>query len=246
MFPRIRLGQAGLVACFAVACVCLPAFSQQPLTNPAADRVDREVQRLGGRVERDENRPGKPIIGIDLQGRDLEDSGLVIFTGLTELQELNLRGTLITDAGLVHLQGLRSLESLNLSETRITDAGLEQLGTLEKLSELTLENTPISDTGLARLAPLKKLRLVIASGTLVTMAGANALRKEIPDLEAVSIERPRAITNAPARANGPGLLRHQPQADVRAADFGFPQYILRPGARRAPVWHLPCEHPRAA
>ena len=197
MFPRIQLGQAGLVSCVAIAYACLPAFSQQPLVNPDADRVAREVQRLGGRLERDENRPGKPIVDIDLQDRDLDDSGLVRFTGLTELQELNLRGTLITDAGLVHLRGLRSLESLNLSETRITDAGLQQLATLEKLSELTLENTPISDIGLARLAPLRKLRLVIASGTLVTVAGADALRKEIPDLENVSIERPRAISNAP-------------------------------------------------
>ena len=177
-------------------CAGPPAHSQQPPAGPDPDRIIAEVQRLGGRIERDENRQGKPIIGIDLKGRDLDDSGLAAFRGLTGLRELNLRGTLITDAGLVHLQGLQSLESLDLSETRITDAGLEQLAHLENLSELAIENTAVGDPGLSHLVTLRKLSRVSTTGTLVTKAGAAALRKHLPELD-VTFGSPREITRAP-------------------------------------------------
>jgi hypothetical protein len=115
MTLRHRSWQTGLLGLLALTFSGLPAVSHEPSAGSDPNRIAAEIQRLGGRVDRDEDRPGKPIVTIDLKGRDLDDSGLAAFSGYTDLRELNLRGTLITDAGLVHLQGLRSLELLDLT-----------------------------------------------------------------------------------------------------------------------------------
>ena len=66
----------------------------------------KAVEKLGGKVTRDDKLPGKPVIGVDLDG---------------------LVGTKVTDADLKELKDLKQLTSLNLYATKVTDDGVADL-----------------------------------------------------------------------------------------------------------------------
>ena len=72
---------------------------------------------------------------------------------------------------------------LDLSGTRLPSAGQPELGQLTGLEELDLGYTAMDDTGLAHLTPLKGLRKLGLRGTKVTPAGAERLRKDLPNTE---------------------------------------------------------------
>ena len=63
----------------------------------------RAIKKVGGRVEVDADRPGKPVVAVIL------------------------RSTKVTDAALKELKELKSLQTLDLSDTKVTDAGLKDL-----------------------------------------------------------------------------------------------------------------------
>ena len=63
----------------------------------------KAVEKLGGKVTRDDKLPGKPVIGV------------------------NLGHTKVTDAGLKELKDLKQLTSLNLAETKVTADGVADL-----------------------------------------------------------------------------------------------------------------------
>jgi len=50
----------------------------------------KAIEKLGGRVTRDDNRPGKPVVFVDLRGPQVTDAGLKELKGLKSLQSLNL------------------------------------------------------------------------------------------------------------------------------------------------------------
>jgi len=105
--------------------VCLAAYGQEP-----ADQEEQAVSailKLGGKVERDENLPGRPVVGVDLRITNITDSDLKNLKGLKGLQVLDLSRNEITDAGLKNLQELKGLQMLRLSATPITAAGLKDL-----------------------------------------------------------------------------------------------------------------------
>ncbi len=61
------------------------------------------LEKLGAGIERDDTKPGKPVIGV------------------------NLRRTQVTDAGLKELKELKHLSGLYLSGTHLTAEGLKEL-----------------------------------------------------------------------------------------------------------------------
>src|SRR5262245_20562132 len=91
------------------------------------------VEKLGGKVWRDDKLPGKAVLVVNLIGTKVADAGLKELRELKSLQTLNLHGTNVTDAGLRELKGLKSLQSLNLSYTNVTDGGLKELKELKTL-----------------------------------------------------------------------------------------------------------------
>ena len=123
---------------------------------PKTDEVKAiaEIEKLGGRVTRDEGSPGKPVIDVDLGNSQVTDAGLVHLKGLPQLQSLCLYGTQVTDAGLVHLKGLTRLQSLNLATPQVTDAGLVHLEGLTQLQSLVVGGTQVTDAGLVHLKGL--------------------------------------------------------------------------------------------
>ena len=67
------------------------------------DAAVKAVEKLGGKVERDDEQPGRPVV------------------------EVSLAGTQVTDADLKGLKDLKQLRHLDLSNTQVTDAGVQEL-----------------------------------------------------------------------------------------------------------------------
>jgi hypothetical protein len=93
----------------------------------AEDKAVKAIQRLGGRITRDEKAKGKPIVRVELDGPKVTDAGLKHLARLKQLRTLYLGGTKVTDAGLKELAGLKQLQKLGLSGTKVTDKGIADL-----------------------------------------------------------------------------------------------------------------------
>jgi len=94
----------------------------------AEEKAVKAVEKLGGKVKRDDKADGKPVVSVDFAGNGLvTDAAMKNVKGLKNLRELNLSGTKITDTGLEELKELKNLRELILDGTRVTDAGVEDL-----------------------------------------------------------------------------------------------------------------------
>jgi hypothetical protein len=81
----------------------------------------------------------------------LDDDGVALLEGLTELEELDLQGcAAVTSGSAESLAKLPNLRVLNLSETAFDDDGLETLAGLEQLKLLKLAQSGVTDAGITR------------------------------------------------------------------------------------------------
>jgi Leucine-rich repeat (LRR) protein len=181
---------------------------ERPLTDQEKVQQDKTVaaiQKRGGRVSVDENRPDKAVVKVFLGGPNyttsvFSDDDLQLLHGLPRLHTIVFGRSRVTDEGLKHLQGLRHLQVVwfplngtdaglkhlkglaNLRElyvgnnTSITDAGLEHLKRLTQLRILNLNHTKVGDAGLNYLQGLIRLEQLYLTGTRVTDAGLVHLR----------------------------------------------------------------------
>jgi uncharacterized protein YjbI with pentapeptide repeats len=113
----------------------------------ADDKAVQFIEKLGGKVTRDDKAPGKPVVGVSLFKTQVTDAGLKELAPLKNLTSLNLVGTKATDAGLKELAPLKNLTTLDLSDTKATDASLKELAPLQNLTELYLYGTKVTDAG---------------------------------------------------------------------------------------------------
>src|SRR5436305_143241 len=118
------------------------------------DSAVKTIEALCGDVRRDSDRPGKPVIGVNLASRHVTDADLRVLKEFKSLRSLVLNAASVTNAGLAELKGLTTLEVLYLGSTKITDAGLKELKGLKSLKRLSLIDTTISDTGIQDLTRL--------------------------------------------------------------------------------------------
>ena len=108
-------------------------------------RAIAEIRKLGGTIQRDETKPGSPVVDVFLRGPDVTDVDLVHLEGLKGLKRLDLHATHVTDAGLPS-EGLSGLEDLVLSSTDISDSGLAHLEGLTALKRLGISTTRVLPT----------------------------------------------------------------------------------------------------
>src|SRR6476620_7732682 len=90
----------------------------------------KAVEKVGGKVTRDDKLPGKPVIEVNLAFAHVTDASLKELKDLKDLKQLTslyLNSTLATDAGLKELKDLQKLTTLALNNTPVTDAGLKEL-----------------------------------------------------------------------------------------------------------------------
>jgi len=165
-----------------------------------AARADEEsalkgIEKLGGKVTRDEARPGKPVIGIDFTSTKVTDKELKKLIAFEQLAKLYLDRTQLTDetvkalseVGLLHtLSQARSKKgeqprnasevySLDLEGTEVTNEVLTKLKGLKRLVILNLIDTRVAGAGLKDLKDFKHLTEVSLQGTKVTDATLKAL-----------------------------------------------------------------------
>lgn len=175
-----------IVAVFAMGLSgCGPSAADQAAT----EKTIAEIQKMGGKVTRDERNPSKPVISVSFVKASVTDAGLEHLTGLPRLQTLSLsRCWDVTDAGRVHLKRLTQLRSLDLSGTKATGAALEHLKDMARLQKLDLSGCDnVADAGLEHLRGLTRLRSLNLAGTTVTEAGVTKLKKALPSLGHLSL-----------------------------------------------------------
>jgi hypothetical protein len=118
-------------------------FSQQ--ADLGSSEAIRELERVNAVMAVDKARPGRPVVGIALNGR------------------------LVTDRTARYLMDFPLLEKLSLSNSRVTDAGIAVVEKLTHLRELSLADSPITDTGIGHLKGLNNL----VSLNLIASCAAN-------------------------------------------------------------------------
>jgi len=180
------------VKTMAFLCALVAGFTTVGRAEPptARDRAVAAVEKLGGTVEVDETRPGRPVVGVDLSRSAVTDADLVHLEALPALEVLDLRLTAIGDAGVARLEGTRALRFLNLFRTRLTDAGLDHLAGNAGLETLLVGGTQVTDEGLARLKAFPRLRKLSVFDTQVGDAGLEHLRG-LPRLEILLLGKSR-------------------------------------------------------
>jgi len=87
----------------------------------------KAIEKLGGKVTRDDKQPGKPAVSVDLDLTKVTDADLKELKELKSLQGLRLGDTKVTDAGLKELKEVKSLQWLELGGLQVTDAGVKEL-----------------------------------------------------------------------------------------------------------------------
>jgi hypothetical protein len=131
-----------------VVIVCLVLMSESVVHGDAGvENAIKFVIGLNGKIERDDNVDGKPVIGVDLTNKNVTDAGLKELVGLKQLQELDHSGTEVTELGLKELAVFKQLRKLELYQTKTTNAGLKELAALKQLQELVLWNTKVTVQG---------------------------------------------------------------------------------------------------
>ena len=110
-----------LRAVFAAA-LCGLSFASS-LAYAQTDKVIAEIQKRGGRVDRDE-KGDKPIVTVNYGVSGIDDKGLDGLSEIKTLKKLTLNNTKITDGGLAKIKPIATLERLYLVDTKISDAAL--------------------------------------------------------------------------------------------------------------------------
>src|SRR4051812_42746070 len=122
MRPSCRLVPVVILAC----CMLAPAGRTQEV-KPEEAKAVRIIWQLFGTVTRDDSRPGRPVVEVELFESHIDDSHLPLLKSFTSLRILSMGATAVTDAGLANLQGLTNLEELDVRSSDITTRGLLQL-----------------------------------------------------------------------------------------------------------------------
>jgi Leucine-rich repeat (LRR) protein len=127
--------------------------------------------------------------GLRLEGTAIDGTGFAALRELPRLNRLLLAGSKVNDAGLAAIARLPRLRILDLSKTAVTNAGLSPLKQGRQFEELTLADCPqITDEAIATLKTLPALKRVVLTGTKVSPAAAEELRKT--GVEVVAVGKP--------------------------------------------------------
>jgi hypothetical protein len=191
---------------------------------PQQARAIAEIEKRGGKIEVDEQSPGKPVIGVRLGGAKDVDAALPFLADLPSLRSVDLSvakgAESVTDAGLVHLAGMDRLQQLNLANTRISDKGLEQLQSLAALRSLDLHDTLVTDVGMKCLRGLIALQKLSLWGNHITDAGLAQI-KGLTALEDLDLGSTRVTAEGLETLKGLTNLKHLDLRNSKVSDAGY-------------------------
>ncbi len=129
-------------------------------------KVIAEIRKRGD-VIRDEERPGRPVIGVTLFGNKYTDAFLERLNVLDSVRVLVLAETRVTEAGLTHLKGLSQLRTLVVVGPSVSAAFLDRLQEVSQVRHLCLSVSQLGNADLEHLSASKQLVSLGLTGTLV-------------------------------------------------------------------------------
>jgi hypothetical protein len=91
----------------------------------AEDNAVAFVKIYGGKVIRDETRPGKPVVEVYLTRAT--DADVKVLTALKGLTTITLWDSYVTDTGVKNLLAFKNLTSVTIRSDRVTDKGVKDL-----------------------------------------------------------------------------------------------------------------------
>ena len=140
--------------------------TKQTVTNTQEEKLALAIiDQLGGKIERDLNVPGKPIVGINMANTKTDDAGLQQIKWLTSVKSINLHEcNEVGDAGLAAIGQMENLEFIQLFGChQISDNGFRYLGGMKKLKSLWIGYTgadSITGSGLTQIKDLTGLKVL--------------------------------------------------------------------------------------
>lgn len=169
-----------------------------------------KIQLLGGNVERDDNLPGRPVIGISFnQNCRFNEKHLHLLKPFVSLKSFDLRRVPITSAGLKEVNEFTNLTKLYLRGAEINDDGVTKLLDLKNLVELTLCDTKVTWVGLNDVREsLPKLRIETESSMFQEIAVDVQNDRQIVRVKTVSV--PYVTKVVPVHLQPTRQLRVQP------------------------------------
>ena len=146
-----------LFFCFALVSACAVVFGQEPAEQDDTTGQDDTaailaLSKLGAQLQLNDQR----IIGVALDGEEIDDQSLELLAGLDRLQSLMLRNTKVTGIGLKHLEDLTLLGSLTIHNSPVSDRDIDELAALNSVVIYDLRGTKISGMGKQRLDRILK------------------------------------------------------------------------------------------
>jgi Leucine-rich repeat (LRR) protein len=132
---------------------------------------------------------------------NVTDAGLEHVAALKSLEDLDLSNTSVRGNGLSWLKGLKSLKKLDLGGTNLHDAEMVHVAALASLEELNIRFTEITSASIHELSRLRRLKLLDLSSTVGTQAGADELKKSLPNLKIILPQPPRRAHKRQTRNN---------------------------------------------
>ena len=154
--------------------------------------------RAAGRVEVDDDRPGRPMVEVCLSGREVTDATMNDLEALRQLCKLKLRDARDTDAGIRRLQGSGELQEVFLDGVQITDKCLNSLTALKKLETLVLADPGITGVGLKHFKAFDLLRAIYIEGPLTTLEDGVPVVVEMCGRPSPTFSRHVSIVSSPS------------------------------------------------
>ncbi len=131
------------------------------------------------------------LVDLDLSGSSqlsaAELADVDFKTGFQRLERLNFYGDSVGDSGVDAIMPLADrLVWLNLDDAGITSSSASKIGRFQKLTFLHVGRSQIDDGSLQEIAKLTKLEKVHITRSNATEAGADELRRALPNCVVVS------------------------------------------------------------
>ena len=121
----------------------------------------------------------KNVTSLVLRGTKVSAAGLANFKDCKNMSSLHLNAAGVDDTGLANFKD-RNLTFLHLTGTQVTDTGLANFKDCKNLYYLSLGSTQVGDTGIAHFMGCKNLTYLGVTGTKLTAAKFEELKKAFP------------------------------------------------------------------
>lgn len=118
-----------------------------------------QVQKLGGKITRNDWRRDEESFDIDLKGTKVNDEDLTKLGDFKDVASLDLSYTKVSDLGIAYLARNAKLYSLSVNGTSVSDRAVDDLREIPRLNTLGLAQTQVTEEGVARLVRGRSLQL---------------------------------------------------------------------------------------